>query len=57
MSVLVAARETEDEMATTLGAKPGEAWVVRPDAFVAAVVDASDPVAVQTAVNRASGRV
>jgi 3-(3-hydroxy-phenyl)propionate hydroxylase len=56
MSTLVADRDAADEVATTLGAKPGEAWVVRPDAFVAAVVDTSDPVAVPAAVARALGR-
>jgi 3-(3-hydroxy-phenyl)propionate hydroxylase len=56
MSALVADLDAADEVATTLGAKPGEAWVVRPDAFVAAVVDASDPAAVQAAVERVLGR-
>ena len=39
MSSLVADWDAADALATTLGARPGEAWVVRPDAFVAAVVD------------------
>ncbi|HWL99809.1 MAG TPA: hypothetical protein VNP20_20885, partial [Nocardioidaceae bacterium] len=53
MSALVADRDVADALATTLGARPGEAWVVRPDAFVAAVVDVFDPAALQAALSRA----
>jgi 3-(3-hydroxy-phenyl)propionate hydroxylase len=56
MSALVADPGAPDEVVATLGARAGEAWVVRPDAFVAAVVDAADPIAVQAAVGRATGR-
>ena len=39
-------------LAESLGARAGEAWLVRPDAFVAAVVPAQDPCAVRAAVSR-----
>ncbi|SJZ35941.1 3-(3-hydroxy-phenyl)propionate hydroxylase [Marinactinospora thermotolerans DSM 45154] len=39
-----------------LEARPGEAWLLRPDAHVAAVVEATDPAAVATAVRTALGR-
>jgi pentachlorophenol monooxygenase/3-(3-hydroxy-phenyl)propionate hydroxylase len=37
-----------------LGARPGEAWLVRPDAYVAAVLDRPAPDDVTTAVRRAT---
>jgi 3-(3-hydroxy-phenyl)propionate hydroxylase len=40
------------ELAPILGARSGECWVVRPDAWVAAIVPADDGEAVQTAVRR-----
>lgn len=39
-----------------LGARPGEAWVVRPDAFVAAVVPAADGTALAEGLLRLTGR-
>jgi 3-(3-hydroxy-phenyl)propionate hydroxylase len=52
MSELVA----DGSLGRALGARPGEAWVVRPDAFVAAVVaEATDSVAVDAALRRAVG--
>jgi 3-(3-hydroxy-phenyl)propionate hydroxylase len=55
MSALAAGPDVADEVATTLVARPGEAWVVRPDAYVAAVVDAADSAAVRAALGRALG--
>jgi pentachlorophenol monooxygenase/3-(3-hydroxy-phenyl)propionate hydroxylase len=43
------------ELAETLGLHPGEAWVLRPDAHIAAIVDAADPEAVRSAEARAVG--
>ncbi|HEX2174975.1 MAG TPA: FAD-dependent monooxygenase [Nocardioidaceae bacterium] len=40
-------------LADALGARPGEAWVVRPDAFVAAIVRARDTSSLRAAVQRA----
>jgi pentachlorophenol monooxygenase/3-(3-hydroxy-phenyl)propionate hydroxylase len=37
-----------------LGARPGEAWLVRPDAYVAAVLDRPAPDDVTAAVRRAT---
>jgi 3-(3-hydroxy-phenyl)propionate hydroxylase len=39
-------------LAATLGARPDEAWLVRPDAYVAAVVDGTRPAAVADALGR-----
>lgn len=36
----------------TLGARAGEVWVLRPDAYVAAVVPSSDPAGLRAAVSR-----
>jgi pentachlorophenol monooxygenase/3-(3-hydroxy-phenyl)propionate hydroxylase len=44
-----------DRVLTALGARPGEAWVIRPDGYVAAVVPAL-PTAVTPAVHRSLGR-
>lgn len=38
-----------------LAARPREAWVIRPDAHVAAIPDAADPAAITTALRRALG--
>ena len=40
-------------LATALDARPGEAWLVRPDGHVAAVVAADDTDALRTAAGRA----
>lgn len=37
--------------------RPGEVWLIRPDAHIAAVVDGTDPAAVHTAVHTALGTV
>jgi len=42
-------------LAETLGMRPGEVWVLRPDAHIAAIVDASDREAVRLAQARAVG--
>jgi pentachlorophenol monooxygenase/3-(3-hydroxy-phenyl)propionate hydroxylase len=42
-------------LSSALDARPGEAWVIRPDAYVAAVVDASDVDALRTALRRSIG--
>jgi 3-(3-hydroxy-phenyl)propionate hydroxylase len=39
-------------LAATLGARPDEAWLVRPDAHVAAVVDGTRPEALADALRR-----
>ena len=36
-----------------LGARPGEAWLIRPDAHIAAVLDSANAEAVDTALRRA----
>jgi pentachlorophenol monooxygenase/3-(3-hydroxy-phenyl)propionate hydroxylase len=48
-------RTAEIPLGGALGARPGEAWLVRPDAYVAAVLP--DPAApkVATTLRRASG--
>ncbi|MGH3355345.1 MAG: FAD-dependent monooxygenase, partial [Nocardioidaceae bacterium] len=43
-------------LAQAMGAAPGEAWVVRPDASVSAVVPGSDAQAVREALQRTIGR-
>jgi 3-(3-hydroxy-phenyl)propionate hydroxylase len=43
-------------LAESLRARPGEAWVVRPDAYVAAVVPAADGDALRAAVARTCSR-
>ncbi|RCV47448.1 hypothetical protein DEF23_26745 [Marinitenerispora sediminis] len=39
-----------------LGARPGEVWLLRPDAHVAAVLPGADPAAVGAAVRAVLGR-
>jgi pentachlorophenol monooxygenase/3-(3-hydroxy-phenyl)propionate hydroxylase len=43
------------ELAGTLGMRPGEVWILRPDAHIAAIVDAGDPGEVQAASDRSLG--
>jgi 3-(3-hydroxy-phenyl)propionate hydroxylase len=43
------------ELAATLGLRPGEVWILRPDAHIAAIVDAARPDEVRTARRRAQG--
>jgi pentachlorophenol monooxygenase/3-(3-hydroxy-phenyl)propionate hydroxylase len=45
----------EVDLARTLGTRDGEAWVLRPDAHVAAVLDSAGPDAVAAAARRAVG--
>jgi len=47
--------DPDGEVAALLGARPGEVWVVRPDAHVAAVLSNPRPGDVDTAVRRALG--
>jgi 3-(3-hydroxy-phenyl)propionate hydroxylase len=42
----------DGRLAAILGAKPGEAWVVRPDGYIAAVVPAVDRAALAGAIRR-----
>ncbi len=42
--------------ATTSVVPPGEVWVLRPDAHIAAIVDAADTAAIEAATLRATGR-
>jgi pentachlorophenol monooxygenase/3-(3-hydroxy-phenyl)propionate hydroxylase len=42
-------------LAPALGAEPGEAWLIRPDAHIAAVLPAATPERLATAVRRALG--
>ena len=51
----VDAADPDGGVRAALGASAGEAWVLRPDAHVAAVVPAADPAAVVVAVLRAIG--
>jgi 3-(3-hydroxy-phenyl)propionate hydroxylase len=57
--VLDAARAAEldpsGELVETLGLRPGEAWVLRPDAHIGAIVDASRPDRIKAALCRAAG--
>jgi 3-(3-hydroxy-phenyl)propionate hydroxylase len=43
------------EVIQTLSIRPGEAWITRPDAYVAAVVPAADDTAIASALRRALG--
>ena len=43
------------ELAATLGLRPGEVWILRPDAHIAAIVDAARPDEVRAAKDRALG--
>jgi pentachlorophenol monooxygenase/3-(3-hydroxy-phenyl)propionate hydroxylase len=42
----------DGRLAANLGAKPGEAWVVRPDCHIAAVVPAADRATLAGAIRR-----
>ena len=55
MTVLSTAT-TDPDVVATLGMKPGEVWVLRPDAHIAAVLEDPSPAAVEAAVGRAVGR-
>ena len=44
-----------EEAAAKLGARPGEAWLVRPDAHVAAILPATDSPGLRAAVGRVLG--
>ena len=44
-----------DALAPALGADPGEAWLIRPDAHIAAVLPGATPERLETAVRRALG--
>jgi len=43
-------------LAEALAARPEEVWVIRPDAYVAAVLNAPSPAEVVSALQRAQGR-
>ncbi|MFC4944138.1 FAD-dependent monooxygenase [Pseudonocardia sp. GCM10023141] len=43
------------ELTVALGAKPGEVWVIRPDAHIAAVLDGPDPALLATVIRRTTG--
>jgi 3-(3-hydroxy-phenyl)propionate hydroxylase len=45
----------DGRLAALLGAKPGEAWVIRPDGHIAAVVPAADRVALAGTIRRVLG--
>lgn len=47
--------DTEGLLAKALEARPGEAWLVRPDGHIAAVLPGGDPGALSDAVRRATG--
>lgn len=47
--------DTAGALADALAPRPGEAWLVRPDAHIAAVLDGTDPAAVHTAIHTALG--
>ncbi|MBB5430252.1 FAD-dependent monooxygenase [Nocardiopsis composta] len=51
----IGAADTTGALARALAPEPGEAWLLRPDAHIAAVVDAADPAAVAAAVRTALG--
>lgn len=56
VKVLRADRDTgNDGLLDALAARPGEVWVIRPDAYVAAVLTEPDPAAAVEALRRASG--
>ncbi|AXB43371.1 FAD-dependent monooxygenase [Amycolatopsis albispora] len=48
--------DPDGALTTALGAKPGEVWVVRPDAHVAAVLTEPSPAEIEAALARAAGR-
>ncbi|WP_017611547.1 FAD-dependent monooxygenase [Nocardiopsis salina] len=49
--------DTDGALTRALRARPGQVWLVRPDAHVAAVVEGADTAAVQRAVRTALGHV
>jgi pentachlorophenol monooxygenase/3-(3-hydroxy-phenyl)propionate hydroxylase len=51
----LAAVDQTGALAEALGARPGEVWVIRPDAHVAAVLVHPDAAAVGAALRRAAG--
>jgi pentachlorophenol monooxygenase/3-(3-hydroxy-phenyl)propionate hydroxylase len=48
----LAALDPDGTLAAALAARPGEAWLIRPDGHIAAVLAGPDPAAVATAVRR-----
>jgi pentachlorophenol monooxygenase/3-(3-hydroxy-phenyl)propionate hydroxylase len=48
--------ELSTELADLVDARPGEAWLVRPDGHLAAVVDTADTAALIRAIHRCLGR-
>ncbi|NUU21808.1 MAG: pentachlorophenol monooxygenase, partial [Streptomycetaceae bacterium] len=52
----IAAIDIDDALHATLAAVPGEAWLIRPDAHIAAVLPAARPEDVTAAVRRALGQ-
>jgi pentachlorophenol monooxygenase/3-(3-hydroxy-phenyl)propionate hydroxylase len=44
-----------DELATVLGARPGEVWLVRPDSHLAAIVPAGEGASLRQAIARLLG--
>ena len=51
----IADLDTDGALARALEPGSGQAWLVRPDAHIAAVVDGTDPAAVHTALRTALG--
>lgn len=51
----MAAIDTTGALAEALGARPGEVWLIRPDAHVAAVLASPDRSGIDTALRRACG--
>lgn len=47
--------DASGRLAQALGARPGEIWLVRPDAYVAAVLDRPDAAALRAALDKARG--
>jgi pentachlorophenol monooxygenase/3-(3-hydroxy-phenyl)propionate hydroxylase len=51
-TVVLGTLTPDGSLANILGAEPGEAWVVRPDGYIAAVVPAADRAALAGAISR-----
>jgi pentachlorophenol monooxygenase/3-(3-hydroxy-phenyl)propionate hydroxylase len=49
----LAAVDVTGALARALDARPGEVWLIRPDAHIAAVLPTADPIAVEAALQRA----